>query len=90
MLVVLGVRLNVCLATIGVIVVCGCTRAKHRLQADHDAYNVIAERNCDPRWNATDYAIDVDPRSRYFDAYDPDCAPMPQDDPVSHGYMALR
>ncbi|MDP6717961.1 MAG: hypothetical protein QGF59_04890, partial [Pirellulaceae bacterium] len=36
-----------------------------------------------------DYDIDIDPRSRYFDPYDPDHSPMPQDDPVSHDYMHL-
>ncbi|MCH7686254.1 MAG: TolC family protein [Planctomycetes bacterium] len=65
----------------------GCSRTKYRLQADRDAYDVIAERNADPRWCATDYSIEIDPRSRYFDAYDPDHSPMPPDDPVSHQYM---
>lgn len=67
--------------------VCGCTRTKYRLDADRQSYHVIAERNCDPRWTATDYAVDLDPRSRYFDPYDPDRPPMPQDDPASHDYM---
>ena len=65
----------------------GCSRAKYRLQADRDAYEVIAERNVDPRWRADDYSIEIDPRSRYFDAYDPDHSPMPPDDPGSHQYM---
>ena len=67
----------------------GCSRLKYRLQADHDAYHVIAERNCDPRWQAADVSIDMDPRSRYFDAYDPDHSPMPLDDPSSHQYMQI-
>ena len=67
----------------------GCSRLKYRLQADHDAYDVIAERNCDPRWQAADVSIDMDPRSRYFDAYDPDHSPMPPDDPSSHQYMQI-
>ena len=29
----------------------GCSRTKYRLQADRDAYCVIAERNGDPRWH---------------------------------------
>ncbi len=65
----------------------GCSRTKYRLQADRDAYDVIAERNVDPRWCANDYSIEVDPRSRYFDACDPDHSPMPPDDPSSHRYM---
>lgn len=65
----------------------GCSRAKYRRQADQDAYRLIAERNFDPRWQASNYSIEIDPRSRYFDAYDPDKSPMPQDDPTSHQYM---
>ena len=29
----------------------------------------------------------MDPRSRYFDDYDPDKPPMPPDDPASHQFM---
>jgi hypothetical protein len=65
----------------------GCSRTEYRLQADREAYDLIAERNADLRWFAIDYSIEVDPRSRYYDAYDPDCSPMPADDPVSHQYM---
>ena len=67
----------------------GCSRTEHRLQADREAYDVIAERNADQRWHAADYSIEIDPRSRYFDPHDPDRPPMPQDDPVSHQYMHL-
>lgn len=65
----------------------GCSQTEHRLQADHDAYCAIAERNVDPRWAADRVNIDQDPRSRYFDPYNPDCSPMPQDDPASQAYM---
>jgi hypothetical protein len=74
-----------CLVVPGV----GCSRSKYRLQADCEAYNTIAERNLDPRWSTADYNIDIDPRSRYFDPYDPDHSPMPLDDPASHEYMRL-
>ena len=67
----------------------GCSRMKYRLQADRDAYGAIAERNGDPRWSTPDFSIEIDPRSRFFDAYDPDCSPMPTDDPASHEYMHL-
>lgn len=67
----------------------GCTRTKYRLAADREVYDVIAERNFDPRWAATDYSIDIDPRSRYFDPYDPDRPPMPPDDPQLHQYMEV-
>ena len=65
----------------------GCSRTEYRLEADREAYGVISERNGDPRWSAADISIEIDPRSRYFDHYDPDCTPMPQDDPAAHGYM---
>jgi hypothetical protein len=67
----------------------GCSRTEHRLQADREAYNVIAERNVDPRWHAPDYSVEIDPRSRYFDHHDPDRPPMPADDPASHQYMRM-
>ena len=67
----------------------GCTRTEHRADADREAYQVIAERNLDPRWSVDDYSIEVDPRSRFFDKYDPDHPPMPPDDPGSHRYMKL-
>ncbi|MBW8039798.1 MAG: hypothetical protein FVQ85_07345 [Planctomycetes bacterium] len=75
-----------------VIAASGCSsteRTEHRLQADREAYDVIAERNVDPRWHTADYSIEIDPRSRYFDPYDPDRPPMPQDDPASNQYMHM-
>lgn len=67
----------------------GCSPTKYRLQADRDAYHVITDRDADARWTAPDYNIEIDPRSRYFDGYDPDHSPMPVDDPDSHEYMRL-
>ena len=67
--------------------VCGCSQTEYRLQADREAYETIEERNEDPRWAAKKIDIDLDPRSRYFDPYDPDHSPMPLDDPASHRYM---
>ena len=65
----------------------GCSRTQYRLEADRDAYAVIDERNVNERWRTDDFNIDVDPRSRYFDPYDPDKPPMPLDDPASQQYM---
>ncbi|PHS17437.1 MAG: hypothetical protein COA78_03055 [Blastopirellula sp.] len=65
----------------------GCSRAKYRLQADHEAYYLIAEKTNDPRWTESDYSIEIDSRSRFYDGYDPDKPPMPEDDPTSHHYM---
>jgi len=69
------------------LVTTGCSRTTYRLQADREAYDVIAERNKDPRWAVPANSIEMDPRSRYFDEHDPDRAPMPLDDPDSHKYM---
>lgn len=55
--------------------------------ADGEAYQLIAEKDCDPRWHAPKYNIDLDPRSRYFDPYNASRTPMPGDDPDSHRYL---
>ncbi|MEM7557769.1 MAG: hypothetical protein AAF394_01475 [Planctomycetota bacterium] len=71
----------------GLLAVGGCSRSKYRVAADQEAYQIIAQKNCDPRWTAPKFNIDVDARSRYFDPYRPDCSPAPRDDPSSHRYM---
>ncbi len=76
-------------AVVAASVATGCSRSRYRVQADREAYSVIEERNVDHRWRAPKYAIDLDPRSRYFDPYDPDRPPMPRDDPASHQYMRI-
>ena len=60
---------------------------KYRLAADREVYGTIAERNGDPRWHAANVDINMDRRSRYHDGYNPDCSPMPKDDPSAHSYM---
>lgn len=65
----------------------GCNRAYYRRQADDEAYALIEEKSDHPAWNLPDYDIQVDPRSRMFDPYNPDRPPMPPDDPVSHQFM---
>lgn len=65
----------------------GCTRQHYRVQADREVHDLVAEKSDDPRWAVGDFSIDMDPRSRYYDSYDPDRPPMPPDDPASHQYM---
>ena len=72
---------------ISVVVCVGCTRTQYRQQADRDAYCAIGEKNGDHRWRADRFTIELDPRSRYFDPHDPDCSPMPKDDPAAHRFM---
>ncbi len=67
----------------------GCAKSRQQYQraADREVYSAIAERNHDPRWHTTSYGIRMNPESRYFDPYNQNCPPSPQDDPTSHKYM---
>lgn len=65
----------------------GCTRGFYRRQADRDAYCLIESHSNDPRWHLEDYCLTPSPASRMFDPANPDCEPMPPDDPASHEYM---
>lgn len=67
--------------------VLGCSRYDYVRDADEQAYRLIAEKNIDPRWDQPDFAVELDPRSRYFDPFDSVSPPMPPDDPASHQYM---
>lgn len=65
----------------------GCSRKYYRQKADGEAYSLLACASKDPRWELNDYRINIDPRSRMYDRFDPDCEPMPPDDPASHRKM---
>ena len=65
----------------------GCSRSLYRQRADNDVARMIAEKSCDPRWSLSNFNINIDPRSRYFDPYSAENPPMPEDDPVSHRFM---
>ncbi len=65
----------------------GCNRAHYRRQADREAYCLVERGSTDPRWPVEDFTIEPDPRSRFFDAHNPDRPPMPPDDPISHQLM---
>lgn len=67
--------------------VSGCSRPFWREQASNDAYNATAENFTDPRWDVPRIDVTPDPRSRFFDPYDPDYEPLPPDDPAAHVYM---
>ena len=75
------------LATLVLVLLCGCSRAFYRKQADRDVACLVAQKSNDPRWALPNFPIGMDPRSRYFDPTNPDCPPMPPDDPASHRYM---
>lgn len=65
----------------------GCHRSYYRQQADAEAYALVREKANNPHWRLDRHWIDIDPRSRMFDPFDPDAPPMPEDDPASHQLM---
>ncbi len=65
----------------------GCARRFWRQQAEADSYHAIAEKQNDERWLLPRVDLQPDQRSRFYDPYDPDCAPLPPDDPAAHEYM---
>lgn len=65
----------------------GCSRMFWRSQADFDTYNQLLEKTRDPRWDLPRVTVEADPRSRFYDPHNPDCPPLPPDDPAAHGYM---
>ena len=67
----------------------GCSRMFWRSQADFDSYNLLQRKQFDPRWAIPRTTVDADPRSRFFDPFDPDCAPLPPDDPAASQYMQM-
>lgn len=65
----------------------GCTRAHYRRQADREV-NCIVDHKAEAVGSAAgQFRIDIDPRSRMYDPNNPDCPPMPPDDPISHQLM---
>jgi hypothetical protein len=67
--------------------VTGCSRAFWRTQADADVYQAVGELLTDPRWAVPRLDITPDPRSRFFDPFDPDHSPLPPDDAAAHALM---
>ena len=65
----------------------GCSRPFWREQAERDSYEAITENLTDPRWAVPRIDVSADPRSRFYDPYDLDYAPLPPDDPDAHAYM---
>jgi hypothetical protein len=65
----------------------GCTRRHYRLQADREVDCIIDNKAKAVGSNPGEFDINIDPRSRMYDANNPDCPPMPPDDPVSHQLM---
>lgn len=73
---------------IGGLTATGCSRRRYRLAADNQAYDLVKEKAamC-PAWDTGPWNVYGDPRSRYYDACDPDKSPRPPDDPCSATFM---
>ncbi len=68
----------------------GCTRSSHRFKTDREVNYLLDEKRVESgELNPANYRIDVDPRSRMFDPFNPDRPPMPEDDPQSNRYMQM-
>ena len=65
----------------------GCHRGHYREQADVAAYAAVEGATSNPQFQLQGYGIGIDPRSRLYDPTNPDCPPMPPDDPDSHRLM---
>jgi hypothetical protein len=65
----------------------GCTRRHYRRQADREVNCIIDNKSKAVGIAPGEFRIEMDPRSRMFDASNPDCPPMPPDDPISHQLM---
>lgn len=75
------------LATIVSILAAGCNRAFYRTQADGQVHCLVDSAGDRVHAPMEDFSIDPLPESRMFDPDNPDCPPMPPDDPVSHQLM---
>jgi hypothetical protein len=67
----------------------GCTRAKYRTKTNNEAYYLIDQKIAESGEPTAPYRIEVNPRSRFFDPFNPDRPPMPEDDPVANQYMRM-
>lgn len=65
----------------------GCSRSQYRLRADREVECLVESGSCDPRWPMDNFTINANPKSRFYDPNNPDCPPMPVDDPTSHQLM---
>jgi hypothetical protein len=59
----------------------GCTRRFFRKAADKEVEQVLTEKNQNPAWAIEKFWVYPDPRTRFADTTNPDCPPMPPDDP---------
>jgi hypothetical protein len=74
-------------ACASLLVLSGCSRSFWRQNADKNSYAILQDLSSDPRWSPNRLDVQPAPQSRFFDPYDPDCEPLPPDDPTAHVFM---
>ena len=65
----------------------GCSRKHYRLQADREAEHLVSER-VEHEYRLSDRPVAPAFHSRLADLSDPDCGPLPPDDPAASRYMS--
>ena len=65
----------------------GCTREHYRTRADQRTYEILNQKNTDPRWAVPKVDITPSKDSRFYDPHDLDNPPLPPDDPIARQYM---
>ncbi len=81
------VRLLMALVCTCLVLFSGCSRRFWRQQAERDTYEAVRSKLNDPRWAVPRVNLTPDPRSRFYDPWNPDCEPLPPDDPAAHQTM---
>ncbi len=75
------------LAFLAVHLVAGCSRTKYRRAADRDAYRIVREKSaCLSETAPAEFSVKPDPRSRFYDASNPDCPQLPVPRGVLNNY----
>ncbi len=80
-------KLRWLLVILAVLISNGCTRTHYREHADSQVQAILEEKTSDPRWWLPRTNIQPDPRSRFYNYEDPDCPPLPLDDPAARAVM---
>ena len=77
----------IAMAVVALSCLTGCSRQQYRAAADRDAYCLINSRQFSPNWVIPKRTVEASPQSRLADFNDPDCGPLPPDDPSAACYM---
>jgi len=80
-----AVRLSLVLLLAGLfgLSLSGCTRRFYRNRADLEVADILTDKDQFAEWQIDQYHVYPDPRARFADDTNPDCPPMPPDDPAS-------